>query len=74
MDICTTGGWRKLRNQLHTLINSRNIIRLITSKRLTWARHVERTLGLREMRTKFCHKREWRRPFWVSSVDDRIIK
>jgi hypothetical protein len=38
-----TGGWRKLYNEeLHDLYSSPSIIRMITSRRLRWARHVAR--------------------------------
>jgi hypothetical protein len=35
------GSWRKLHNdELHRLYSSRNIVRMIKSRRLRWARHV----------------------------------
>jgi hypothetical protein len=38
-----TGEWRKLHNEeLHNLYSSPDIIRQIKSKRMRWARHVER--------------------------------
>jgi hypothetical protein len=38
-----TGGWRKLHNEeLHNLYSSRNIIRMIKSRRMRWAGHVAR--------------------------------
>jgi hypothetical protein len=38
-----TGVWRKLHNEeLHNLYSSPNIIRIITSRRMTLAEHVER--------------------------------
>jgi hypothetical protein len=38
-----TGGWRKLHNEeLHNLYSSSNIIRMMKSKRMRWARHVAR--------------------------------
>jgi hypothetical protein len=37
------GGWRKLHNEeLHELYSSPNIIKIIKSKRMRWAGHVER--------------------------------
>jgi hypothetical protein len=37
-----TGGWRKLHNeQLHNLYSSPSIIRMITSRRMRWAGHIE---------------------------------
>jgi hypothetical protein len=39
----TAGGWRKLYNEeLHKLYSSPNVIRMIKSRRMTWARHVAR--------------------------------
>jgi hypothetical protein len=36
-----TGGWRKLHNEeLHNLYSSSNIIRMIKSRRMRWARHI----------------------------------
>jgi hypothetical protein len=38
-----TGGWRKLLNkELHDLYSSPSIIRIIKSRRMTWAGHVAR--------------------------------
>jgi hypothetical protein len=37
------GGWRRLHNEeLHTLYASPNVIRVIKSWRISWARHVAR--------------------------------
>jgi hypothetical protein len=37
------GSWRKLHNdELHNLYSSPNIVRVIKSRRLRWARHVAR--------------------------------
>jgi hypothetical protein len=36
-----TGGWRKLHNEeIHNFYSSLNIIRVIKSRRMRWARHV----------------------------------
>jgi hypothetical protein len=35
------GGWRKLHNELHDLYSSPSIIRIINSRRMRWAGHVE---------------------------------
>jgi hypothetical protein len=38
-----TGGWRKLHNEeLHNLLSSPSIIRIIKSRRMRWAGHVAR--------------------------------
>jgi hypothetical protein len=38
------GGWRKLLNEeLHNLRSSPDIIRMIKSKKITWAGHVARS-------------------------------
>jgi hypothetical protein len=38
-----TGDWRKLHSEeLHNLYSSPNIIRLMKSRRMRWAGHVER--------------------------------
>jgi hypothetical protein len=43
-----TGRWRKLHNEeLHNLYSSSNIIRVIISRRMRWARHVARMLEMR---------------------------
>jgi hypothetical protein len=41
-----TGEWRRLHNEeLNDLYSSRNIIRVIKSRRMSWARHVARMGG-----------------------------
>jgi hypothetical protein len=43
MDSWHTIGWRKLHNEeLHNLYSSPNIIRLMKSRRMRWARQVAR--------------------------------
>jgi hypothetical protein len=43
-----TGDWRRLRNdELQDLDSSLNIIRVITSRRMRWVRHVARMLDSR---------------------------
>ena len=37
-----TGEWRKLHNELNNLYSSPNIVRVIKSRRMRWARHVAR--------------------------------
>jgi len=37
-----TGEWKKLHNELNNLYSSPNIVRVIKSRRMRWAGHVER--------------------------------
>jgi hypothetical protein len=47
-----TGGWRKLHNEeLHNLYSSPSIIRIIKSRRMTWAGHVARMVEKTNMYT-----------------------
>jgi hypothetical protein len=47
------GSWRKLHNdELHSLYSSPIIVRVIKSRRMTWAGHVAR-MGVREVFTRF---------------------
>jgi hypothetical protein len=44
-----TGEWRKLHyEKLHDLYSSPNIVRVIKSRRIRWARHIAR-MGRREV-------------------------
>ena len=47
-----TGEWRKLHEELNDLYSSSNIVRVIKSRRTSWAGHVERR-GRRELFTGF---------------------
>jgi hypothetical protein len=45
-----TGGWRKLyKEELHNLYSSPSIIRIIKSRRMRWAEHVERMAEKRNL-------------------------
>jgi hypothetical protein len=49
-----TEGWKKLHNEeLHNSYASRNIIRMIKSRRMRWAGHVAR-MGSRGMHIGYC--------------------
>jgi hypothetical protein len=64
-----TGGWRKLHNEkLHNLFSWPSIIRMITSRRIRWARHVAR-IARREMHVGYWCKRQKER----DHLDDRNV-
>jgi hypothetical protein len=56
-----TGVWRKLHNEeLHNLYSSPSVIRMIKSRRMSWAEHVAR-MGRRGIR----------RGYWWESLKER---
>jgi hypothetical protein len=58
-----TGEWRRLHNkELHALCSSSIIIRVIKSRRLRWAGHVERMGESRRAYRALVEKPEGRRP------------
>jgi hypothetical protein len=58
-----TGGWRKLYNEeLHNLYSSSSIIRIIKSRRMSWAGHVARMGEKRSVYRLLAEKPEGRRP------------
>jgi hypothetical protein len=58
-----TGGWRKLHNEeLHNLYSSPSIIRIIKSRRMRWAGHVERMGEKRNVYRLLVGKPEGKRP------------
>jgi hypothetical protein len=58
-----TGGWRKLHNEeLHDLYSSPNIIRMIKSRRVRWARHATRITEKRSAYRIMVGKSEGKRP------------
>jgi hypothetical protein len=58
-----TGEWRRLHNEeLYALYSSPNIIRMIKSRRLRWAGHVERMGEMRGAYRALVGKPEGRRP------------
>jgi hypothetical protein len=70
-----TGDWRKLHNEeLHSLYSSPNIIRMIKSRRMSWARHVERMGEKRNAYRILVGKSEGKRPLgktrrrWVDNI------
>jgi hypothetical protein len=61
------GGWRKLHNEeLHNLYSSRNIIRMIKSRRMRWAGHVVRMGRKRNAYRILVGKPEGKRPLGIS--------
>jgi hypothetical protein len=70
-----TGGWRKLHNEaLHRLYSSASIIRMIKSRRMTWAGHVARMGVKRNAYRLLVGKPEGKRPLgrprrrWVDNI------
>jgi hypothetical protein len=60
-----TGEWRKLHNEeLNDLFCSPNIVRLIKSRRIRWAGHVERMGEMRGAYRVLMGKHEAKRPLW----------
>jgi len=63
-----TGEWRKLHNEeLNDLYCSPNIVRVITSRRMRWARHVARMGERRGVYRVLMGKPEGKRPLGRSS-------
>jgi len=70
-----TGEWRRLHNEeLNDLYSSPNIVRVIKSRRIRWAGHVERTGEERGLYRVLMGKPEGRRPLgrprhrWVDNI------
>jgi hypothetical protein len=70
-----TGGWRELHNEeLHNLYSCPNIIRMIKSRRIRWARHVVGTGEKRNPYRILVGKLKGKRPLgrprrrWVDNI------
>jgi hypothetical protein len=69
------GGWRKLHNEeLHSLYSSPSIIRMIKSRRVKWAGHVERMWEKSTVHRILVGKSEAKRPLerprrrWMDNI------
>jgi hypothetical protein len=76
-----TGGWRKLHNEeLHNLYTSPGIIRIIKSRRMTWAGHVVRMGEKRNVYRLLIRKPEGKRPLgkprrrWIDNIKMGLIE
>jgi hypothetical protein len=76
-----TGGWRKLHNEeLHNLYSSPSIIRIIKSSGKTWARHVARMGGKRNVYRLLVGKPEGKRPLgrprhrWIYNIKMDLLE
>jgi len=68
------GKWRRLHNEeLNDLYSSPNIVRVIKSRRMRWAGHVERMCEERGMYRVLVGKPGGRRPLGNLGVDGWII-
>jgi hypothetical protein len=57
------GGWRKLHtDNIYNLYSSSNVIRVISSRRVTWAGHVARMEEMKNTYGILVKKREGKRP------------
>jgi hypothetical protein len=57
------GSWRKLQNnELHSLYSSKNIVRVIKSRKMRWAGHVARMEKGRGVYRVLVGRSEWKRP------------
>jgi hypothetical protein len=70
-----TGEWRKLHNEeLHDLYSSPSIIRILKSRRMSWAGHVHQTGEKRNAYMLLVGKSEGKRPLgrprrrWVNNI------
>jgi hypothetical protein len=69
-----TGKWRRLHNEeLNALYSSPNIIRVIKSRRMTWAGHVKRMGDRRGADRILVGRPEGRNHLEDPGIDGRII-
>jgi hypothetical protein len=68
------GGWRRQHNEeLHNLYTSRNIVKVIKSRRMRWTEHVSRMGAMRNSFKFLVGNPEGKRPLEDLGVDGRII-
>jgi hypothetical protein len=75
------GGWRKLHNKkLHNLYSSPSIIRIIKSRRMSWAGHVARVGEKRNVYRLLIGKPEGKRPLgrlrrrWMDNIKMDLLE
>jgi hypothetical protein len=75
-----TGEWRKLYNEdLHNLYSSPSIIKIIKSRRMRWAGHVERMEEKRIVYRLLVGKPEGKRPLgrprhrWIDNINMNLL-
>jgi hypothetical protein len=75
------GGWRKLHiKELHNLYSSSSIIRIIKSRRMTWAGHVARMGKKRNVYRLLVGKPEGKRPLgrlrhrWIGNIKMDLLE
>jgi transcription termination factor 2 len=76
-----TGGWRKLYNEeLHNLCSLRSIIRILKSRRMTWAGHMARMEEMRNVYRLLVGKPEGKRPLgkpscrWIDNIKMDLLE
>jgi hypothetical protein len=76
-----TGRWRKLHNEeLHNLYSSPSIIRIIRSRRMRWAGHVERMGEKRNVYRLLVGRPEGKRPLrrlrhrWIDNIKMDLLE
>jgi hypothetical protein len=68
-----TGEWRKLHNEINNLYSLPNIVRVVKSRRMRWARHVARIGEERGVHKVLVGKPEAKRPLGDPDVHGRTI-
>jgi hypothetical protein len=81
VSVTKSGGWRKLHNEeLQNLYSSPSIIRIIKSRRMTWAGHVARIGEKRNVYRLLVGKPEAKRPIgrprprWIDNIKMDLLE